>query len=146
MTGHVFVDTNVLVYERDVRDPAKQQRAHGWLAHLWRTRGGRLSFQVLSEFYWTVTRKLRPGMEPGLARRYVRTLAAWRPIPTEARVIEAAWAFQDRYALSFWDGLIVGSARASGCSYLLSEDFQDGQDLAGLKVVNPFRVEPERLA
>ena len=51
MSVKVFVDTNVLVYNRDASEPAKQQQAMVWMSHLWRTQTGRLSFQVLIEFY-----------------------------------------------------------------------------------------------
>lgn len=34
----VFVDTNVLVYARDLSVPAKQERAHGWMSALWASR------------------------------------------------------------------------------------------------------------
>lgn len=57
-----FVDTNVLVYARDISEPEKQRRASEWLAHLWRSREGRLSVQVLQEYYVTLTQKLKPGL------------------------------------------------------------------------------------
>lgn len=55
------LDTNVLVCARDSADSDKQTQAAAWLAQLWRSRQGRLSFQVLDEYYVTVTLKLRPG-------------------------------------------------------------------------------------
>jgi len=61
MSASVFVDTNVLVYARDLRERSKQPVAARWIAQLWRERSGRTSAQVLSEFYVTVTRKLKPG-------------------------------------------------------------------------------------
>ena len=51
MTGPVFVDTNVLVYRADASDPTKQARADAWYRFLWRSRAGRLSFQILLELY-----------------------------------------------------------------------------------------------
>ncbi|MDH3524391.1 MAG: PIN domain-containing protein [Acidobacteriota bacterium] len=139
----VFVDTNVLVYSRDASEPAKQARAAAWLEELWRSRRGRLSWQVLQEFYVTVTMKLDPGMDPGRARAEVRELAAWEPVSTKQPVVEGAWALQDRFALSFWDALIVSAARVSGCRMLLTEDLQNGQRFEELEVVNPFQRPPE---
>ncbi|MYG35849.1 MAG: PIN domain-containing protein, partial [Gemmatimonadetes bacterium] len=55
MSELVFVDTNVFVYRHDRGDPAKQARADEWIAHLARSRTGRLSFQVLQELYVTLT-------------------------------------------------------------------------------------------
>lgn len=50
MQETVFVDTNVLVYARDITEPDKQRRAAAWMGHLWKTRTGRTGFQVLQEF------------------------------------------------------------------------------------------------
>ena len=122
MTAPVFVDTNVFVYSRDARDPGKQASARSWLETLWETRRGRVSRQVLHEYYVTVTRKLKPGLSVDEARSDVRALFHWlQPIDPEP-LIESAWALQDRSALSFWDALIVGAAQALGCGSLLSED------------------------
>jgi predicted nucleic acid-binding protein len=67
-------------------------------------------------------------------------------MPIDAAVMEGAWLIQDRYALPWWDALIVSAAQAAECAYLLSEDFQDGQDLDGVRVVNPFTLAPTQLA
>ncbi|HEY0512258.1 MAG TPA: PIN domain-containing protein [Thermoanaerobaculia bacterium] len=143
MIARVFVDTNVLVYQLDPREADKQVRARGWLDHLWASRAGRISFQVLQEFYVTVTRKLDPGLEAEAARKIVRALWAWQPVAIDERSFMAAWGIQDRFQLSWWDALIVAAARSADCSYLLTEDLQHDQDLDGLRVVNPFQVSPE---
>jgi len=68
MTDRYFVDTNILVYSRDARDPAKHQIARRWLTELWSSGSGRISTQVLKEYYQTVTRRLKPGMAVDDAR------------------------------------------------------------------------------
>jgi len=40
--------------------------------------------------------------------------------------------------LSFWDSLILIAATIGSCSTLLSEDLNDGQDVDGVKIHNPF--------
>ena len=146
MTATVFVDTNVLVYARDTSSEAeKQPLAEAWMRHLWQERSGRLSFQVLHEFYVTVTGKLDPGLEPAEARNEVRTLLAWQPISMDRRVLEGAWSVQDRYQLAWWDSLIVAAARAAGCRYLLTEDLQHGQILEDLAILSPFESSPDAL-
>ena len=136
----VFVDTNVLVYARDMADPIKQTRASEWIAHLWQTREGRLSVQVLQEYYVTTTRKLRPGLAPEEARADVNDLAAWSPVVIDIGVVEAAWALEDRFGLSFWDSLVVAAAQVARCDVLLTEDLQHGADLDGVRVFDPFRT------
>jgi predicted nucleic acid-binding protein len=138
MTAMHFVDTNVLVYQFDESDPAKQQRAIDVMCALWETRSGRLSHQVLQEFYVTVTRKLNPSLTRDRARDEIRDLLAWRPVSPAESLLEDAWHIEDRYRLSWWDSSIVASARTAGCAILLSEDLQDGLDIDGLRVMNPF--------
>jgi predicted nucleic acid-binding protein len=115
------------------------------MAALWKRRAGRLSYQVLQEFYITVTVKIVPGLDPDAARRDVRALLAWQPLPLASRTLERAWLLQDRHALSWWDALIAAAAQASGCRYLLSEDFQEGMEMGHIRVLNPFRSAPEDL-
>jgi predicted nucleic acid-binding protein len=77
MTDPVFVDTNVFVYAADAGDPEKQRKASLWLSELWKSRIGRISFQVLQEFFVTVTHKKPDAREQ--ARAQVRDLLVWRP-------------------------------------------------------------------
>lgn len=145
MTATVFVDTNVLVYRRDSAQGEKQARAEAWMEWLWVERRGRLSFQVLQEYYVTVTSKLEPGLDSESARNDVRSLLAWHPVTVDAGVVEAAWAIQDRYQLSCWDALIIAAAQVANCRFLLTEDLQEGQELGRVRVVNPFNVSPENV-
>lgn len=143
MVAPVFVDTNVLVYAVDAADPRKHRAAQAWKTELWKSRRGRLSFQVLQEFYVTVAQK-RPAAR-AQARAEVRDLLTWRPVAMDGPLLERGWAAQDRYRLSFWDALIVAAAQAASCRYLLTEDLQAGQDLDGVVVVNPFLRDPGSL-
>lgn len=142
MIPRVFVDTNVLVYLRDSTDPDKQRRAAEWMAHLWESGSGRLSLQVLQEYYVTMTQKLEPGLTAEEAREDVVALGTWGPVATDMDLLESGWAEQDRYGLSLWDALIVAAARRLGCAVLLTEDLQDGQDLRGVVARNPFTTPP----
>ena len=139
MTIRYFVDTNLLVYARDPqRDPPKHQRARQWLEQLWRERSGRLSIQVLNEYYAVVTQKLTPALSTDEAQTEIRTFFAWHPQVLDTATIERAWHIQARYRFNWWDALIVAAAQLSGCAYLLTEDLQADQNLDGLLVVNPF--------
>ena len=143
MSDKIFVDTNILVYSRDTTEPEKQQQAMAWMAKLWTSRTGRLSYQVLQEFYATVTQKLTPGLDPQNAREDVRSLMAWDPIPVNDPVIEGAWLIQDRYKLSWWDALIVSAAQIGDCRFLLTEDLQEDQKIGHLRIINPFHHAPD---
>ena len=143
MSAPVFVDSNVFLYAMDEADPKKQQAARNWRAELWKNRMGRISFQVLHEFYVNAVRKL-PGARVEV-RAEVRDLLAWNPLTADAALLEQGWKIQDRYQLSYWDALIVAAAKTLSCGYLLTEDLQTGQNFDGVEVLNPFLREPKSI-
>ncbi|MGC2298993.1 MAG: PIN domain-containing protein [Acidobacteriaceae bacterium] len=143
MNALAFVDSNVLVYWVDGSDPAKQQRASLWIGELWKDRSGRISFQVLQEFFFAATKR-RPEVVEKI-RAEVRNLLAWHPVSIDPPLLELAWKIQDRYHLSFWDSLIVAAAKAASCRWLLTEDLQAGQTIDGITVINPFQRTPDQL-
>jgi predicted nucleic acid-binding protein len=99
-----------------------------------------LSYQVLQEFYNTVTRKI--GVDPVQAQLNIRELLDWGPVPVSREVLEEAWVLEGRYGLSWWDALIVSAAHVAGCAVLLTEDLAEGQVYGTIKVVNPFKTAP----
>ena len=135
-----FTDTNILLYSTDPADPLKQQAASKWLELLWERGSGRISWQVLHEFYSNAVRKIRTPSPK--AREIVETFMLWEPLDTSPDLIRRAWHWADTARLSYWDGLIVGAAERSGCRYLLSEDLQSGRTLGQVTIVNPFDASP----
>ena len=141
----VFVDTNVLLYSIDARDPAKRDAAGGWIAHCWREQRGRISTQVLNELYANL-RRVAPSYERKAARELVGRYRAWSPWIVDDGTVDLAWQLEDRIAINYWDALMVAAAQQQACSYLLTEDLQHGQMIDSLRIVNPFMVNPESLA
>ncbi len=145
MSALCFVDTNLLVYARDASEPGKQPRALTWLEALWADRCGRTGYQVLSEYFVTVTRKLEPGLSEEEAWHDLEDLFAWEPVAVDETVMQNARTASRRFSLSWWDALIVSAAQTANCHYLITEDLQDRQDLDGLQVVNPFQRKPSEV-
>ena len=143
MTAAVFVDTNVLVYALDAAAGEKHQKARAWMLALWQSGRGRVSTQVLQEFYVTITRKLTPGLSRAAAQIEARALYSWAPIEITTTVLDRAWHIESRFQLSWWDALIVAAAQSAQCELLLTEDLQAGQLFDGVQVVNPFLTTPE---
>ncbi|MGA7684591.1 MAG: PIN domain-containing protein [Terriglobales bacterium] len=136
MSARTFLDTNVLVYADDKSAPAKQRIAVNLVAAHRRAGTGVISLQVLQEYFVTVTRKLR--VDPQIARRKVELLAEFNVATPEVADILAAIDLHRLHALSFWDALILRSAKQTGCSVVLSEDMQHGREIDGVRIVNPF--------
>jgi len=136
MSARSFFDTNVLVYADDKAAPAKQRRALELVAEHRRAGTGVLSLQVLQEYFVTVTRKLL--VDARIARRKVELLAEFDVAAPELADILAAIDLHRLHGLSFWDALVVRSAKQAGCRLLLTEDLQHGREMEGLRIVNPF--------
>ncbi len=136
MPARSFFDTNVLVYADDKAAPAKQRRALDLVTQHRRARTGVVSFQVLQEYFVTVTRKLR--VDPAIARRKVELLAEFDVAAPTLPDILAAIDLHRLHNLSFWDALIIRSAKQSGCTILFSEDMQHTREIDGLQILNPF--------
>jgi len=133
-----FVDTNVLVYAHDRSETRKQPAAQALLDALWRNRTGVLSTQVLQEFYVVATRKFDPPMPRAAARELVALYGEWPTVQLDTALILAASKLEERHAFSFWDALIVEAARRSGAERLVTEDLQDGRQIGGVRIENPF--------
>lgn len=131
-----FVDTNILVYAHDSSSPRKQQICIELVDRLSASRFGRLSTQVLVEFFSAVTRKL--DVRPAVAVEILSDLAAWLVYsPSADDVVEAA-RLSAKHSISIWDALIVQAALASHCTILWSEDMQHGRRFQTLVVRSPF--------
>jgi predicted nucleic acid-binding protein len=137
MNARSFFDTNVLLYADDESAPAKQRRSRTLVAEHRRSGTGVISLQVLQEYFVNLTRKLH--VDPRIARRKVEMLAEFDVAAPEVGDILAAVDLHRLHGFSFWDALILRSAQQAGCSVLLSEDFQEGREIDGIQVVNPFR-------
>ena len=136
-----FVDTNVLLYRHDSRNAAKQRSARIWIEALENSRSGRLSWQVINEFYDNAVRKI--GAPVFLARRVATLYTAWHPVSFSLGLLERSWYWSDRAQFHYWDALILASAEVAGCRWLLSEDFQTGRRFGDVTVVNPFESDPK---
>lgn len=141
----VFVDTNVLLYAFDDADPAKRDRSRAWLGVCWTQRRGRVSTQVLNEFYANARKRFRNAISAGDARAEVRRLQEWAPWQIDHATIETAWAVESRYGLNYWDALMISAAQHMGCNWLLTEDLQHDLRIDQVRIVNPFVAGPELL-
>ncbi len=131
-----FLDTNILLYCDDCAYASKQRRALELVLEHKAQRTGVVSLQVLQEYFVNATRKL--GLDPGLARQKVEAHSRFDVFEPVAADILAAIDFHRLHRISYWDALVLHSARKSGCRVVLTEDMQHGQEFDGVKIVNPF--------
>ena len=131
-----FLDTNVLIYLFDDDAPGKKARAQALLDE----EKDRivLSTQVLGEFYVNVTRKLEAPLPPDAAAQAVEEFSRLEVQSVTAELALAAVRRSRSSLLSYWDSLIVETARKAGAKILFTEDLQHGQEIDDLRIVNPF--------
>ncbi len=137
-----MLDTPVLLHCFDDREPDKRDRARQWVSACWTRRCGRISVQVLSEFYTHARQQFVDAISAGDARAEVRRYQHWKPWQTDHATMETAWAIESRFGLNYWDALVVAAAQHQGCRYLLSDDLPHGQQIDGVQIINPFLADP----
>ena len=138
MSGKAFVDTNILIYAHDELDAGKHRRAVELITALWTERRGVLSTQVIQEFAVNLQRRISVTLKMHEVRRRIEDFLDWEIVVNVPSATLRALEVQERYQLSFWDGMIVQAAESAGCEVLYSEDLSHGQEYGGVLVVNPF--------
>jgi predicted nucleic acid-binding protein len=137
-----LVDTNILVYRCDPRDPAKRAAAAAILRQGGLSGDFRISHQSLLEFVSFVTRSRSgstPLMAPPDAARQAELYMAQFPVlyPTEHQFRMALYGM-NTYRLSWFDAHLWAYAEENGLTEILSEDFQHGRLYGSVTVRNPF--------
>ena len=135
----ILIDTNLLIYLYDQNQPDKQNQSERVLEQLELTHSGRLSVQVLSEFFSVSTRKLSPSLTPAQALDQVTLFTRLWPVfdLTPMIVMEAGRGVRD-HKFSYYDAQVWATARLNQVPVVFSEDFRDGSILEGVRFVNPF--------
>lgn len=140
MSAVDFFDSNLFIYLIDGANPAKQAIAERLIARALADNRACISFQVVQETLHVLTRKFAHCVPPEVATAILNhTLLPFWHVQPSAALYTRALELQARYQYSFYDSLILAAALESGCTRLLSEDFQDGQRIEGLTIENPFK-------
>ena len=132
----IFIDTNIIIYANDRRNPDKQNRARSVVVELLRNGRGVISTQVLQEYANIAISKLNQPEEVVL--RQLKILETMEIIHQTPRMIRRSIELRKVYSINFWDACIIANAEAAECDLLYSEDLNTGQFYSGIKVVNPL--------
>jgi len=132
------VDTNVLIYVHDDRDPVKQATADALVQSL---TSAVLLWQVACEYIAASRKPVASGYSVDMAWADIRKLQkVWLPKMPTVDVLFRAEDVMKRHSLSSWDALVVAACLEAGVTRLYTEDFGDFFRAEGLEVVNPFAV------
>ena len=133
----ISLDTNILVYSVD-RDAGDRHNTAVKLVERSVRAGNCVQpLQSLCEFFNIVTRKI--GLDVSIAAEVVVRWQAAVPIePASDDDLRNAMRAVREHGLSFWDALLWATVRRVGVELLISEDFQDGRSIEGVRILNPF--------
>ena len=131
------VDTNILIYAKDPRDPRKQAIAETLIGDL---DDGTLLWQVTCEFL-AASRKLEPfGYSLREAWQDLEELrSTWNTVIPTWNIQVHAQSLVYRYSISYWDALLISACRKANIERLYSEDLDTHHGIDGIEIVNPFR-------
>ena len=132
----VFLDTNILLYTIDQREPWKRDQALRIVSELAYHGMAVISIQVLQEFYVGATRKF--GIDPLTAKGMIAGFRAHELVAPDIELMNEAIDGSILNRISFWDALIIASARRANCEVVWTEDLNHGQLIQGVRIENPF--------
>ncbi len=137
MSASDFLDSNVLIYAYDPKDPRKQSIARE-LVEKALLGDGVVSVQVLAEFASTLLHKHRPTVLPATVREVLDAMRPISIVKPEVETVRRAVQAHEQYGVHFYDGMIIAAAERGGCKKIWSEDLNAGQDYFGITIENPF--------
>jgi predicted nucleic acid-binding protein len=137
-----FIDTGILLYAIS-KDPAEVEKSRQARLIL-NDPSITLSVQVLQEFYVQATRPTRS--DPLTHQEACALIQHWlrhRVVPVTVQVLRDALEIKNRCQTSYWDAAILAAAASAGCTRVLSEDLNPGQNYHGIRIHNPFERQKE---
>lgn len=140
----IALDTNILIYAISPEDAlGRTALALDLLDRLGAVRPI-LPLQVVGEYLNVARRHAAIDLSEAVIR-IEAIMDVHRCEPSRLQDYLAAIEISVRFKLAYFDSLIVAVARRAGASLLLSEDMQDGLDIDGIKILNPFIAANETL-
>jgi predicted nucleic acid-binding protein len=137
--GRFFLDTNVFVYSFETNEPRKLRSARNLISEAITTGRGVISYQVVQEFFNVAFRKFPTPFSQSEALMYFSsTLRPLLSVSFSPALLFRAIRIRETHYVSWYDSLIFAAALETECDTLYSEDFQDGLNVDGLTIQNPF--------
>ncbi|AAN50472.1 PIN domain-containing protein [Leptospira interrogans] len=139
MKDKVFLDTNLFIYNFDTENKTKHEKSKEIVLTALAENNYVISYQVIQEFSNVALKKFQIPLKPKDLAIYLKRVMfpLCNVYYTNENILNAI-EIRNRYKLSFYDSVLIGSAIEANCKTLLSEDLQDGLQIKGLQITNPF--------
>lgn len=135
----IAVDTNILIYAFDSSEPKKRKICKSLVESIFEGKQrGVLTNQVLAEFAYVATRKMRRPMKKTDAQAIVATLLAsphWIVHNYTGNTVQAALQLD----MPLWDALLAQTLKEHGVNTFVTENIKDFAT-SGLLVRNPLKA------
>jgi predicted nucleic acid-binding protein len=133
------VDTNVLIYSIDARDPGKRRCALDLLESLPETETI-IPWQVACEVAAVIRSMAMAGKFRGDYVEAVSSLRSCFPVVLpQLSALERSLRIQVRDQVSPWDALLIAACADAGVTRLFTEDMQGKPAIEGVALIDPFR-------
>jgi predicted nucleic acid-binding protein len=131
-----FLDTNILVYANDNRDPKKQVLAVKLISDCIAERKGVISTQVMQEYAAVALHKLHQDVS--IVLRRLGQFESLEIVQVTPAFIRRALNLHAQLKIHYLDATVVAAAEEAGCEVLYSEDCPSSNVHDFMRVVNPF--------
>ena len=132
----IAIDTNVLAYAAFANADARKAIAMQLVVAAAFV-DAIIPIQVLIEFAnASLRRRQLPVAE--VQRRITEWSTVFPVVTSVPEDVIAALVLVENRQLSYFDALIIATSRRAGATTLLTEDMQDGAEIDGLHILNPF--------
>ena len=131
----VAIDSNILIYAEIEPDSEKGMRSADLILRT--ARNGVIPAQALGEFLRFVQRRLPASFEDAIRQALLYQSVFITP-PTTDAISNKASELARAHRMQLWDCVVCAASAEARAKALLTEDMQDGRNLDGLRLVNPF--------
>jgi len=136
-----LVDTNILCYALDAKEPEKREAAAGLLSRCWRSEIAlAVSVQNLAEFSVVMTEKVRHPVPDAVVTRFINDIVSfdgWTVIGYDPGTIQDAVGIRRKYSLHFWDALLAATMKQHTIGTIYTEDSHFNK-VPWITLIDPF--------
>jgi len=136
MTNRVFIDSNIWVYFFSDDENPKAGIVERFLAEHVSKSVFITSCQVVNEVSNVLKRHGFPEEKIRVVIQDITNICLIQDLTVDISLL--ASKLREKYSFSFWDSIIVATAKTADCDLLMSEDMQDGLVIDDLTIENIF--------
>jgi predicted nucleic acid-binding protein len=139
MKDRFLIDTNIIVYIFDRKNIDKQKISVNILEKALEKMEAVVSFQVIQEFCNVALKKFEILLSISDCKYFInKFLFPICEIFPGLDLYNKAIEIKEITNYGFYDCLIIASAVYGKCNILYSEDLNAGEEIMGIKIVNPY--------